>query len=291
MGKNNIVFYIRALFRESILPGREGIRKPVGILIDAFKNFAKISCEDYRSKIHDIQIKNLITISDRIIINRAQDSNREYNYTYGILQDDTVEKLKKLNDDDIIIPLDDDDWLDPEIKNLNLDKEKINCWNTISFSVNGVHYHVENEELPYDRPLDDIQVIKARGLLSNCQALPAFLVKRLLYSNKFEDRLLAQKLLQRHTQPRLLIREHPLNEYNIREKIFNNLLAVYVKHAANITLFEAQNIPNNNINYEQYLSIVEPYKKFNYLNIKNFPENYNWCIPYLIELQEINKLL
>lgn len=293
---SNIVFYVRALFHESIMPGGEISNKPdVKKLIDIFKSFSKISAEDYRKEIHKIQIKNISNISERIIYNNAEErKDRKYNYTFCVLQDETVEKLKQLNDDDWVIPIDDDDWFSPEIKNLPFEIGSLNCWNTISFCHKKldqirVFNHIKNKEIPYRLLQTEEELKTSRGLLSNCQCLPAYIIKELIKLNRHD---ILQPLLQRHSTVRKLIREDPLDKLNIKEKLFDDVLSIYVRHAANITLFEKVSKFGEEDNFkDSYEEIIKPYKFASYDNIINLPENLQWSIPYLNDLKELNQLL
>ena len=293
--KNNIVFYIRALFHESIMPGNEKNNKPNMIkLVDIFNQFSKISVQEYRTKVHEIQIKNLSKISNRIIYNNAEiNLKRKFNYTYSILQKQTIEKFKQLNDEDFVIPLDDDDWLSPEIANLDFKKNALNCWNCISFSHNqkiiGVFEHARNKYIP-DVIETEIQLEDSRGLLSNCQCIPAFLIKHLISINRID---ILQPLLQRHTTPRRLIRESPIKEINIKENLIDESLAVYVRHAANVTLFDKMSNYGKEDDYslELYNNAITPYKLADYKNIKNLSPCYEWTLEYLEELKELNQIL
>ena len=293
---NKIIFYIRALFHESIMPGSEKSNKPDKLkLVEAFNKYSGITVQEYRKQVHEIQLKCIKNISDRIIYNRAQENlNRKFNYSYCILQKDTLEILKSINEDDLVIPLDDDDWLSPEIKNLNFVEGSFNGWNTISFCHSNpsnirIFHHVKNIPLPYKLE-SDLEIKQSQGWLSNCQCIPGFVIKRLLEESQID---ILQQLLQRHSRVRRLIREEPMINWNLKEHFFDDVLAIYVRHAANITLLDSLSIFNEENNYtkEVYDKTVRQFKLADYDNIKDLPENLKWCLPYLQDLKQLNNLL
>jgi hypothetical protein len=287
---NKIVFYVRALFHESIMPGNEITNKPdVLKLTQAFKKYSNISVEDYRKELHNIQLKSLSAISNRIIYNKPTSPEQK---TFSVLQKNTINQLNELNDDDWIIPIDDDDWFSPDIKNLKFKEGCLNCWNTAQFSHKQritIFEHIKNKELPFSN-LTPEEVQLSRGLLSNCQCIPAYVIKHLININAINT---LQQLLQRHSLIRGLIREEPLSQLNIKENLFDNIMSVYVRHAANITLFTGLCNFNEEQKYtkELYNKTIAPFKLADYDNIKNFPEYLNWTKPLLEDLKKLNQFL
>jgi hypothetical protein len=287
---NKIVFYVRALFHESIMSGNENTNKPdILKLSEAFKNYSNISVEDYRKELHNIQLKSISAISNRIIYNKAASSESK---PFRELQINTINQLKELDDDDWVIPIDDDDWFSPSIKDLIFKEGCLNYWNTVSL----IHKeritlfeHFKNKEIPFsDLTPEDIRLSK--GLLSNCQCIPAYVIKHLININAINT---LQQFLQRHSFVRGLIREEPLSQLNVKENLFDNIMSVYVKHAANITLFISLCKFKEEQKYtkEVYDETVLPFKFANYDNIKNFPEYLNWTKPLLEDLKKINQFL
>lgn len=291
---NSIVFYIRALFHESILPGDPQCDRPnISNMINSFDNFSNISAIDYRKAIHEIQIKNLSKISDRFIINHAQESTRKYNYTFGVLQSNTIKLLGQLDDSDIVIMMDDDDWLSPEVAKINFQNNALNCWNSSSFAYADptnvqLTFNTINRELPKILETDEHRM-HAGQLLSNCQAIPAYVIKNLININKIDT---LQILLQRHNLVRALIRTSPIIDMGIQEKLFSDILAVYVRHAANVTLFQTMGtFASNTFTEEAYNTAIYPYKFADYNALTNLPDFLMWSKPYLSDLQSLNQLL
>ena len=285
-----IVFYVRALFHESIMSGNENTNKPdILKLAQAFKNYSNISVEDYRKELHNIQLKSISAISKRIIYNKAASSESK---PFINLQINTINQLKELDDDDWIIPIDDDDWFSPSIKDLIFKEGCLNYWNTASFSHKQritIFEHFKNKELPFsDLTPEEVQLSK--GLLSNCQCIPAYVIKHLININEINT---LQQLLQRHSLVRELIRKEPLSQLNIKENLFHDIMSVYVKHAANITLFISLCKFKEEQKYtkEVYDETVLPFKFANYDNIKNFPEHLNWTKPLLEDFKKLNQFL
>lgn len=292
---NKIVFYIRALFHESIMPGNEKTNKPsVSKLIEAFNQYSNISAQDYRKEVHKIQLQNLSHISNRIIYNNAEENlHKKYNYTFCVLQNQTIKKLQELNDDDWVIPLDDDDWLSPEILNKDFKENMLNGWHTVSFRHTNKKlrpfFHIKSEPLPKKLETEE-QITHAKGWLSNCQCIPAFVIKRLIEESRM---LTLQDLLQRHSRVRIIIREEPLASWNLTEHFFDEVLSVYVRHAANITLLEKLTAYNEETKYTRdlYNQTVKDFKNTDYTNVLDLPDHLNWTLPYLNQLRTLNQLL
>lgn len=264
-------------------------------LVETFNNFSRITAQEYRKKIHEIQLKCITKISDRIIYNRAQENpNRKWNYSFAVVQKDTFEKLKTIQDDDLVIPLDDDDWLSPEIKNLKFVENSFNGWNTISFNhkIPGdikICHHTKNVPLPLVLETEE-ELKLSQKWLSNCQCIPGFVIKRLLKENQTD---ILQNMLQKHHDVRSLIRKEPMRNWNLKEHFFDDVLAVYVRHAANITLLDRLTPINEEDKFtkEMYNETVSQYKLANYENIKNLPDNLKWTLPLLQEIKQLNELL
>ena len=287
---NKIVFYVRALFHESIMPANEKLNRPdILKLTEGFRKYSNISAEDYRKELHNIQLKSLYKISDRVIHNKATLPTSK---TFNTVQENTINQLKQLNDDDWIIPIDDDDWFSPDIGNLEFKKECLNYWNTIGFTESkpiNIFEYLKNKELPYNN-LTEKEKKMSEKLLSNCQCIPAYVVKYLI---KINATAVLRDLLQWHSRVRGLIREEPISQLNLKENIFDNVMSVYVKHAANITTFMRLCKFGQEQIYtkELYDKVVTPFKNADYDNIRNFPEYLNWTKPLLEEFKKLNQLL
>lgn len=287
-----IVFFIRALFFESIMPeiGGKGDQAVDGYpCSEYFNKHFKITIEEYREKIHQIQLSCISKISNRIIYNRLdKDCTNPWHSPYQTIQKSALKELQQLRDDDIIIPLDDDDWLSPEIKFLNFDRDTLTMWNCFSMDVSNerLHYHVGNNPLPPE--LDDRHLSSARDLLSNCGAICASVIKRMIYYNKKK----ATEMLLRHVLPRIVIREHPYNKWGLHEKIYPDYLAVYVRHAGNITLFSQRGKFNPN-NSDFFREQMEMYKNKNQyeFSLDSLPKEMEWSKEYFLQLKKLNEKL
>lgn len=291
---NKIVFYIRALFHQSLMPGNEKSKKPdVPKLVACFNKFSRISAQEYRQRVHAIQLENLRTISDRFIYNEQEHNpNRKFNYAYSVLQPNALKLLAALNDDDIVIPFDDDDWLSPDILKQDFQPDAFNYWDTASFTWHkekfGVFYNFKTKPLPVVLETEADQ-FESRGLLSNCQSAPGWYIKHLLAHNKID---VLQRLLQRHNQMRGLIREKHVDGWEAKENIFDKVLSVYVRHAANVTLFQRFFEFGNEHALDQaaFDKTVEPFRQSKH-TVDELPVELKWASPYLKKLEELNQLL
>lgn len=288
MKRPKIVFYIRAIFKESISPKIENY--DARIVVKNFNKFSKITVEEYREKIHEIQKSCLNEISKKIIYNSFDgNTNSGWPYTYDVLQNSTIEKLKSLDDDSILIPLDDDDWLSPKITEVKFCKNGLTIWNTISIpdtNSSNIFYHIKNIALPKD-VRDEKDIIKLNSLLSNCAAISGNVVKKMI---DMKQTKMLERLLQRHIEPRKVIREPIFSDLNLGEVILEDYLAVYVKHACNISFIKI--LGGDKVNQSTYDKLVEVYKNMDYSKIfSTLSPNYVWCKKYLNSLQELNTRL
>ena len=275
MGK--IVFYIRALFHESIMTRIENIDARVAV--DAFNKVCAIPAEEYRKGLHNIQLENLQAISPHIIVNHKDRGVRPY----GHIQDKAKEELQKLDDADILIPLDDDDWLSPEIKNFKF-IDGLSGWNGAILRPAdwaNLHYSPEHKLIAReDITTEEDKAVFNRGLLSNCQAFSGRLVKHLLASDD------ARFLLQLHTKCRSVTQTYGFKEY-----ITNARLAVYVRHACNITLLARIFQNEELLKKEEVLKKEVLRHKDMYTQDLNLNEEYSWAVKYMHKLAELNKQL
>jgi len=266
-----IVFYIRALFHESIMTKVENIDAAVAVQV--FNSLCNITAGEYRKGVHSIQLQNLREISPHIIVNHIDKKVMPFAH----IQNKTREELSELDDTDILIPLDDDDWLSPEIKNFNF-IDGLSGWNVATLRPDnwaslfylGEHKHflratIATEE---DRKIFD------KGLLSNSQAFSGRMVKQILNTPD------AHALLQRHTRCRAVALTHGFDEY-----ITNDRLAVYVKHACNITSLAKFAEDKDRLHQE-----ILKHKTMHENNL-NLVGEYEWATKYMHKLAELNKQL
>jgi len=288
MKNSKIVFYIRAIFRESISPKIENY--DARIVVKNFNKFSNITVEEYREKVHDIQKECLNKISKKIIYNSFDgNTNESWPYTYDVLQNSTIEKLKNLDDDSILIPLDDDDWLSPKISEIDFCKNGLTIWNTISIpdtNSSDIFYHIKNIPLPKDTK-DENDLIKLNSLLSNCVSISGNVIKKMIEMNQIR---MLERLLQRHIEPRKVIRENVLFNLNLEEVVLDDYFAVYVKHACNISFIKV--LGESHADKNTYDTLVCRYKKMDYSKIfSSLSPNYDWCKPYLDSLQHLHSKL
>jgi len=263
-----IVFYIRALFHESILDNIDGIDANVAVAM--FNDVCNITAEEYRKNVHKIQLENLQEISPHIIVNHKDRAVKPF----GHIQHKAKEELLKLNDDDILIPLDDDDWISPKIKNFNF-IHGLTGWNTAVLNADNwatLHYPLEHKQFSTTNITNenDIKIFE-KGLLSNCQAFSGKMVKQLIDN---------RALLQLHTKCRTIALAHGFDEY-----ITNDRLSVYVKHACNITFFARHQSDKKGLKQS-----IMKYRLMHTHDL-NLTGEYAWATKYMHKLAELNKQL
>jgi hypothetical protein len=287
---HKIVFFIRALFKESMMPevGHGSMAVDARQCAEEFDKLFKISIHDYRKKVHQIQLSCIKNISDRIIYNHVDKKIKStWKLPYVHIQDSAREELMALRDDDIIIPLDDDDWLSPEISELDFPKNSLILWDAVSIGVDSTRtcYCYRHPQLP--AKLDMYSERVARGLLSNCYGFRAKIIKEMLRRNE-ED---ADMFLLRHTMPRILARKKEYKDlFQDGETITKKFFGIYVKHAANITLYNTLKSDKITIK-DHYLSAIKEYTYDFEANIENFPAEFAWSIPYYKKLRQLNLAL
>jgi hypothetical protein len=273
-----IVVYIRALF-DGVKKG--GLEQKNFITAAAkFTELANISFLDYRKQLHEIQKINLTQIADRIIVNNNPEGVSGVSPFFRCLPS-TLEELARLDDDDVIIPLDDDDWLSPEIKNVDFNSSGLTCWDSYFVSVQGLGNLPKNVELP--EILNAEELAQSKLLAASGYAVSAKVIKKAL---KLSDSLeMINLLLQRHSRAREMIRT-----LGGTEKIVDARLSVYLKHAANMTLIHPLDTEEHFQALDFFKKHVLPHKNFNFSGLK-LPADLAWCTRLLIELMELNKKL
>lgn len=276
-----IVFYIRALFHESILPIVD--KQKAEDFVEKFNNYFKITAQEYRQEVHKIQLQNIAAISPHIIVNRSKGQiNKHADYTYAAVQEKTKEQLLSLSDDDILIPLDDDDWVSPNIVNFPF-IDGLSGWHTVTLVPGKWNNLFHNSFVPIVEAgqaftIKEQELFERGGLLSNCQAFSGKMVKKILTSVD------GNALMQRHTRCRQLTQIHGFKEYISRER-----LSVYVRHACNIT-FIRKIIDVGGFETEKGQEEVAKYK-YMYKQDLNLPVEYSWATGSLAKLAELNKQL
>jgi hypothetical protein len=262
---NNIVFYLRGVFVNQIIPTIPEVEyRNIENVIKNFDKVSKIPFLEYRNLLHNIQLKNLNHISSNFIVNKPFKCWSDLS---------VIDQLEDLKDDDVLIPLDDDDWLSPAIKEFNFLPYQLNTWNCVSigndsYSEPFLFYHLEHEEEPQ---------LNYSNLMSNCYSIPGWYIKSLIKDNKIYN---LKNILQNHTRVR--------REIHSLSCIFTNLtnlrMGIYVKHLANIS------------------SLLEIHKTSDEIYIHNFlqkmnikysevilPEFLEWAKPLYEGLSLLNK--
>lgn len=287
---NKIVFYIRALFHESIMPSALAAKRNIINAVNNFNKYSKISAQDYRKEIHKIQLQNLNKISDRIIINTAPVIKTN---TFNTVQEETQQQLFKLDDNDIVILLDDDDWLSPEIANIEF--STVTFWN--SFVLNYANnceksvlkttefFHKFKPAIEYPLvSVENVEDCKANIVLANCQAYSAKLIKHLSHYPEYFHRF-----MQRHSFVRGILRLPQMLPLIDQEKIYSNYWAAYVRHAANLTCLDRLDLQDPREIEEEFFKITQPFKTF--AKPDTIPTEFAWCIEYLDKLQTLHNLI
>lgn len=281
---SRVILYTRAIYKESILNQNSSVDENNISLMDLFNSVCRMNLFDYRTALRDIQIKNFKMIdADNIINNKPIE--RKSSPSFAFVQKETINKLSKLNDTDVVIPLDDDDWISPSVTNLKF-VNGLTAWN-------GITLNPFAKKFPNKRPLkieEDPDVSNCteerrnellQGFVAGCQGCTANVIKTILHDNESD----IHRLLQRHKQTRIVMYPYK-KQLNLKEKIYNNeYLHVYVKHAANNSAFKGV---KQNIDPEQEMKNRIKRIKNGTKKITNYPKEYEWAISLEKELNELN---
>lgn len=278
----NIYFYIRSLYKDSI-----GIKenKRNQKSIDFFNTLSPISVQEYRSYIHEIQLKCLKKISNNIIYNTPCSRYEDYTCPYHNVQVSAQKQILELNDDDILIPLDDDDWLSPEIGNIQFNKNSLTIWNTVSLTKEKLFYY----KMPHTFQKNEEYTDKKGFIFSNCIAITANIVKELIKQKKDTYNLPLQNLLQFHTHTRQAIRDKVFENNTVNETVIEQYYAVYVKHMCNDSRFLVHFKEGSELTIQNYNNLINEAKQLIYTNIQ-LDKSYEWCRDYLNDIQSLNNL-
>jgi hypothetical protein len=232
----NIVFYIRGLFHENTLKSHSDIDN--ALYFSLFKKIYNLDIQQYRREVNEIQQLNLNRIGCRVIVNSNLHitDKEKLPFPYQMIPKHTIEQLMGLDDDTIVIPLDDDDWISPDIINYPFDTDALNIWGT-GRTVNREPYFTR---VPICKPLSfdtdwqlPVNHQACRDLLSNCYGIPAKFIKVVINNTDVSDLNLRLKyILHRHSRVRATIREHKIIN---KENIQDTYLSVYVRHFGNMT--------------------------------------------------------
>jgi len=97
-----------------------------------FKEIYNLDIQQYRREINEIQQLNLSNIGYPVIVNSNSHlpDKAQMPFAYQVIPKHTIEQLMALDDETIIIPLDDDDWISPDIVNYPFDSDSLNIWGT-----------------------------------------------------------------------------------------------------------------------------------------------------------------
>jgi hypothetical protein len=246
-------------------------------LVHKFNSLFNITAEEYRKELHEIQLSNLRKVSTHIITNHVDTTHKPFSH----IQAKAFEELMAIADDDIIIPMDDDDWISPEVLNFNF-IDGLSGWscgviNTKNFAKLSLQLENVLFKDPDNLTCSELSALD-KGLLSNCQAFSGRMIKRLLPCDD------GRRLLQHHTMCRKIARAHNFPEY-----ITNQRLAIYVKHACNITLLDRLNSAADRSDkaMEEHIQL---YKKMHTQDLQ-LTEEFSWANEYMLKLAELNNRL
>jgi len=281
----NIVFYIRALYEENFNSENERSEDSLDGLSpsDMFKKYSRITPVEYRQLIHQVQIKYLNSFTSNIIINKRENNKKS---CYNFVQQAAIEKLVQFSDDTIVIPIDDDDWISPNILTADLNPEGITVWAAGRITAKNGYVQITQDNIPKSFPLDvsgfDKDSLKEMSAGASCQAISMKILKPLLLNNKRE---IFNPLLQRHGTVRTLIRKPPIQDLKVTEKIISDKLSIYVRNAYQLTLTrkarnKGEKLMSDSIKY---------FKNLHEANIEKIDPEFNWALSPLINFIEINK--
>jgi hypothetical protein len=231
-----IVFYIRGLFHVNNLTTHSGVDNK--IYYDIFNKIYNYDILQYRREVNEIQRINLAQIGCRVIVNAHPYAPQPLAQrpSYVVIPSYVHDQLMSLAADDILIPLDDDDWISPAILDYPFDVDALNIWGAGYVMKKAPHYSPISicDPLSVDADLRDPENIKiCRSLLSNCYGVPAKFIKSLITNTHIRERNYRLKeILQLHSLVRSTIRTHKIIS---KENIQPVHLAVYVRHLGNIT--------------------------------------------------------
>lgn len=276
-----IVFYIRAIFEESEMPIATAENKNIIKAAAKFTELSNISIKDYRTKLRNLQKEILQQISPHFIINNRTTNDTNWKtFSFAFCQPETYEKFLRLNDEDIIIPLDDDDWLLPNIVNINFEKNGLTCWNSFCLYRYGITHSKKNNILP--DTLNEEQLQHSKILTASGYAISANVVKQTIKEQTNINTL--NTLLQRHSRARECIR---ILKY--QETVVEDYLSVYVRHAANVTLIQGLDDCNENA-IDHFNKNIKCFKHTTILQ-HPIPTELECYRGYIKQLEEINSLI
>jgi len=276
-----IYFYIRALYRDDMSPFST---EHVGIKsVNFFNSLSPITAQEYRDKLHSIQLRCIKNISDNIIYNIPIHTKELYKRPYNCVQVNSKQQLLELNDDDVVIPLDDDDWLSPNIKSIDFEFNSLTTWNTMWFNDNKLSYAKKVKKFENAQEYNE----KESFTLSNCFAISARIIKKVIHSNNVN---LLANLLQFHPHTRGVIRDSLFTEDTPKEYVMDEYYAMYVRHMCNDTNFRGFFEEGKSYTIENYNRLIHKFKSLDY-SILDLPEDYQWSKSYFEELHELNKNL
>lgn len=277
-----IIFYIRCLFHEDKVKCCAGVDNEV--YFPMFKELYGISIFEYRKRVHDIQLENIKSISPFVIENRYASNESS---PFGNVQTHTLQQLCELDDDAIVIPLDDDDWVSPEITEYKFDYDALNIWSTVSlrpYTTLLYHKNPVCEQIPFDIDLENTKnKAVLQQLLSNCYGIPAKYIKQLAQEKNMQ---MLSKVLQLHNRVRAAVREQP--RFLHKENIQDEILSIYVKHLGNITSIMYWQQETKVSLKKNLLNDYKNYCLFNKRYINEIPGEIDWIKPYQTELINLN---
>ncbi len=285
----SVIFYIRGLFHENNLKNHGNINNTFYRAV--FNEIYKLDIRDYRQEINEIQKLNLSKVGCRVIVN-SNSHITDYIHEglpYSRIPKHTIDALMSLADSDILIPLDDDDWVSPDILNYPFDTEALNIWSTSLLT----HRAPYCAPIPICKPLEfdaDLTLVEnqqiCRSLLSNCYGIPAKYIKYVITNTNSSDlNTRLQCLLQLHSRVRSTIRDYRILS---KENIHASNLSVYVRHFGNNTEFGKWTQFNEDVDkIRRFVMDAAATQKSEYIT-----SNHNlWFADYYNKLLDLNRRL
>lgn len=279
---SKVVLYTRAIYRESVTAQNGKSEDGEASMMELFNSVCKINLLDYRTALRNIQIKNFSMIDADTIVNHKDKTRKP---PFAFVQQEALNELSKLDDDDVVISIDDDDWISPAVTKLDF-VNGLTAWNGITLNPFTKKINkrgpLQNKENPLLESLTPEQKQDAlMGFIAGCQGCTANIIKDIIQNDPNN----IHRLLQRHKQSRTII--YPLrNKLNLTEKFYRDVhLHVYVKHAGNNSAFKGAKQEEDP---EQELRNRIAKLKEGASRITNYTSDYQWAIPLERELNELN---
>lgn len=279
---SKVVLYTRAIYRESVTAQNGKSEDGEASMMELFNSVCKINLLDYRTALRNIQIKNFSMIDADTIVNHKDKTRKP---PFAFVQQEALNELSKLDDDDVVISIDDDDWISPAVTKLDF-VNGLTAWNGITLNPFtkkiAKRKDIQTTENPeVEEMTEEKKAEILEGFIAGCQGCTANVIKELLQNNSQE----IHRLLQRHKQTRMVM--YPLKQkLNLTEKFYKSThLHVYVKHAGNNSAFKG--VKQETDREKELVDRITRIKQ-GATKITNYTPDYEWAINLEKELNELN---